>query len=169
MPNKYFNDVIYIIMLILFLFIVLYFIYHGKDLNKLIYYDNTLDNRNHFKDLISISKKNASNKLKEKFTIDENLIIENDAINYNKQLDDYLQILDNTYYGENGLLNKIENQVKNANLNRIEEREKIINLLTNIYMSLYIDNIHKKQHEMYKTYLKYNDPKKNKYYSAYFK
>ena len=147
--------------------------------------DNSLDNKIILLELIVIAKHNAQNiiqnklqpatlldkqprlKLQEKFTVDERLLQENDAINYYNSLNAIQSWLDNSYNGEYGILSQISSDLQTASTIRNTDKQAILQLLTNVYVVSYINATNKQNAEAYKVFSKYNDPTKNKYYSQY--
>ena len=65
------------------------------------------------------------------------------------------------------LFNKIQEKLNDYNTNRTQNKAEILDLLTNVYVINYIYKLNKDNAEVYKVYLKYNDPKKNMYYKPY--
>jgi hypothetical protein len=93
-----------------------------------------------------------------------NLIDRSSYYVYNSNLDNLQTWLDKN---TSELLNKIKIELDKYNENREENKDKILILLTNIYVLNYIYKLNKDNAEVYKVYLKYNDPKKNMYYKPY--
>jgi hypothetical protein len=93
-----------------------------------------------------------------------NLIDRSSYYVYNSNLDNLQTWLDKNI---SELLNKIKIELDKYNENREENKDKILILLTNIYVLNYIYKLNKDNAEVYKVYLKYNDPKKNMYYKPY--
>lgn len=177
------NDTLFIILVVLVIFCVLFYVYKNGDISKLIYYDNNMhmDNKNNKPvntiAIINEARNNAlerirntNNTNKEKFiVVDEDQILEPKAGEYNSQLDNLANWLDNSYYGENGLLAKLKYELTQADIYRNEKRADLMELLTNIYILAYLENLKKTNAETYKMYLKYRNPVNNKYYSQYLR
>ena len=66
-----------------------------------------------------------------------------------------------------GDLQNIKNTIDEVKKTRLEAKEKILNLLTNIYMIRYIDFIKQGNAVSYQQYLAYQNPNTNKYYKQY--
>ena len=92
------------------------------------------------------------------------LVNQDTYFKYGSQLDNLQSWLDTN---TSELLNKIKIELDKYNENREENKDKILSLLTNIYVLNYIYKLNKDNAEVYKVYLKYNDPKKNMYYKPY--
>jgi len=183
MPNIiHINDTLFIILVILIIFCVLFYIYHGGNLSQLIYYDNRTDITKHLISVNTTAKSNAretikkiendltnsGSKSKENFAIiDERRLLIKNANKYDIQLNNLSTWVDTSYYGENGLLNNLKYQLTLADNYRTEKREELIKLLTNIYVLAYLDSMYKNNAEVYKMYLKYRNPVENKYYQQY--
>lgn len=186
------NDTLFIILVVLVIFSVLFYIYKDGDISKLIYYDNNMDmdnknskdNKNNKNNkpvntiaIINEARNNAlerirntNNTNKEKFiAVDQDQILDPTAQEYNNRLDNLALWLDNSYYGENGLLAKLKYELTQADIYRNEKRADLMELLTNIYILAYLENLKKTNAETYKMYLKYRNPVNNKYYSQYLR
>jgi hypothetical protein len=118
-------------------------------------------------ELMETARQNATKILKEKFAVDNRLILQNDAENYYNNLNAMQSWLDDTYNGEYGILAKIKAQLQTTAETRDINKKSILTLLTNIYIINYINFINKQNAESYKMFLKYEDPKNNKYYNQY--
>lgn len=169
------QDTISIIILLVLIFIILYLSYSCPcnkendftEDDKLYALDNMLDIMNQAKTdakvkINEMGMNNTSN-IKEKFSAltqaEADSIIQNlNSINY---------WIRNNYMGTNGIKILIQNMIKNANNARDTSKETLLKLLTNIYVIEYIDSINHQNAESYKVFLKYNNPKNNKYYSQY--
>ncbi len=68
---------------------------------------------------------------------------------------------------ENTDMSNIQQTMALIKSQRIANKAKIVDLLTNIYVLANIDNINKSNAASYKEYLKFSDPKYNKYYNQY--
>jgi hypothetical protein len=166
------NYTLLIILVILLIFCVSFYLYNGTNVSNIVKYDNfnnIVDNNTLLLELMNIAKINANKVLKEKFNVNTNLLLNDDAINYNNNVNAMQSWVDNSYNGEYGIANQILSQVKTANNLRNLNKQQLINLLTNIYIIGYINHINKQNAESYKMYLKYNNPNKNKYYTQYMK
>jgi hypothetical protein len=150
----------------------MYIYYNGLDFSKIIYDDMVMDNKIKTLEMFNEAIRKANIKIrKEKFTsqLDQRQITQPDAINYYSQLENIQSWLNNNYYGENGILENIKYKLSVVNDIREKEKEEIINLLSNIYVIAYIDQINKANAESYKTYLKYGDIRNNPYYNQYLR
>jgi len=167
--------------------------YNGFNMNKIVNYDNFNDNFNNSIDnkiilleLMETAKQNAQEKIqkmhakmnakinainntKEKFFVDNRLLQENDAINYYNSLNGIQSWLDNSYYGDNGILAQISSELQTASTIHQQDKQAILDLLTNIYIIAYINSTNRHNAEAYKVFLKYNKPENNKYYNQYMK
>jgi hypothetical protein len=136
--------------------------------------DSEIDKNAYLLELISKAKDNAKeniNKNKEKFisAVNQNLLLDSDAQNYFISLNNIDNWIQNDYNGPNGIKEYIKGLVKNAANERIENKQLILDTLTNMYIISYLDSINHQNAEAYKVYLKYNNPKNNKYYMQYLK
>jgi hypothetical protein len=169
------QDTISIIILLVLIFIILYLSYscpYNKENDftedyKLYALDNMLDIMNQSKkdakDKINKMGINNNNNIKEKFKAltqeEADAIIQNiNSVNY---------WIRNNYMGTNGIKVIIQSMIKNANNTKDANKETLLKLLTNIYVIEYIDSINRQNAESYKVFLKYSNPKNNKYYSQY--
>lgn len=163
------NYTLLIILVILVIFCVSFYVYNGVNVSNIIKYDNfnnVVDSNTMLLELMNVAKENATKKLKEKFNINTELLLEADANNYYKSINETQSWLDNSY---NGDIAKISSYLKTTKDLRNSNKEELLNLLTNIYIINYINYINKQNSESYKMYLKYNNPNKNKYYKQYMK
>ena len=191
------NNTLLIILLILVIFCICFYIYNGfnmKNIGKnIVNYDNfynTIDNKIVLLELMEKAKDNAqstiskmdtiinakmnekmsaANNTKEKFLVDDRLLLENDAINYYNSITAVQSWLDNSYNGPYGILAQISSDMQTASNIRQQDKKAILDLLTNIYIVAYINSNNRKNAEAYKVYSKYSNPKNNKYYSQYMK
>jgi hypothetical protein len=146
--------------------------------------DNNMDNNNNIDnkivllELMEKAKQNAEAKInkmngiintKEKFLVDDRLLQKNDAINYYNSLNAIQSWLDNSYNGSNGILEQISSELQTASTIRQENKQAILDLLTNIYIVAYINSTNRHNAEAYKVFLKYSKPENNKYYTQYMK
>jgi len=141
-----------------------------SNISNIIYherFDNIVDNKALMLELMATAKENAEKILKEKFAVDNRLILQNDAEQYYNNINAMQYWLDNTYSGEYGILAKMQAELKIASETRNINKQAILELLTNIYVINYINFINKQNAESYKMFLKYEDPKNNKYYNQY--
>jgi hypothetical protein len=166
------NYTLLIILIILVIFCVSFYVYNGVNVSNIIKYDNfnnIVDSNTMLLELMNVAKTNATKKLKEKFNINTELLLEDDANNYYKSINEMQSWLDNSYNGEYGDIAKISSYLKTTKDLRNSNKEKLLELLTTVYYISYINNMNKQNAESYKMYLKYNNPKKNKYYKQYMK
>jgi len=191
------NNTLLIIFLILVIFCICFYTYNGfnmKNIGKnIVYYDNfdnTIDNKIVLLELMEKAKDNAqstiskmdtlinakmnakmsvTNNTKEKFLVDDKLLLENDAINYYNNLNAVQSWIDNSYNGDYGILAQISSDMQTASDIRQQDKKAILDLLTNIYIIAYINSTNRQNAEAYKVFLKYDNPKNNKYYSQYMK
>ena len=166
------NYTLLIILVILVIFCVSFYIYNGLNVSNIVKYDNfnnVVDNNTILLELMKTAKDNATKQIKEKFNINTELLLEDDANNYYNNLGATQSFLDNSYYGEDGVVATILSDLKKTNDLRNLDKEELLKLLTNVYYISYINNMNKKNAESYKMYLKYNNPNKNKYYKQYMK
>ena len=141
-----------------------------SNISNIIYnehFDNIVDNKALMLELMATAKENAAKILKEKFAVDNRLILQNDAVKYYNNLNAMQFWLDDTYNGEYGIMAKIKAELKIASEKRNIDKQAILELLTTIYVINYINFINKQNAESYKMFLKYEDPKNNKYYNQY--
>lgn len=66
-----------------------------------------------------------------------------------------------------GDLQNIKNTIDELKKTRLEAKDKILNMLTNIYIIRYIDFIKQGNAVSYQQYLAYQNPNTNKYYKQY--
>lgn len=191
------NNTLLIILLILVIFCICFYTYNGFNMTNIgkniVYYDNfdnTIDNKIILLELMEKAKDNAQSTIskmdtiinanmsakmsaakntKEKFVVDNRLLLENDAINYYNNLNAIQSWLDNSYNGPYGILAQISSDMQTASNIRQQDKKAILDLLTNIYIIAYINSNNRKNAEAYKVYSKYSNPKNNKYYSQYMK
>ena len=177
------NNTLLIILLILVIFCVCFYIYNGfnmKNIDNKIdnNIDNKIDNKIVLLELMKKAKQNAEEKIKkmnkinntkEKFLVDDRLLQKNDAINYYNSLNAIQSWLDNSYNGSNGILEQISSELQTASTIRQQDKQAILDLLTNIYIVAYINSTNRHNAEAYKVFLKYSKPENNKYYTQYMK
>ena len=167
------NNILLVILVILVIFCICFYIYTDmniSNISNIIYherFDNIVDNKALMLELMATAKENAEKILKEKFAVDNRLILQNDAEQYYNNINAMQYWLDNTYSGEYGILAKMQAELKIASETRNINKQAILELLTNIYVINYINFINKQNAESYKMFLKYEDPKNNKYYNQY--
>lgn len=164
------NNILLVILVILVIFCIGVYIYTDTNISNFIYHErfnNIVDNKSLMLELMATAKENAEKILKEKFAVDNRLILQNDAEKYYNNLNAMQSWLDNTYNGEYGILAKIKAELQTASETRNIDKKSILILLTNIYVINYINFINKQNAESYKIFLKYEDPKNNKYYNQY--
>ena len=162
-----------ILAVIIIIFIIYSYIYGGSNI---IFNtnDSDLDNKTTTLELINQAKNNATQKihqlqLKEKFIVpvDQRIIT-------NKQAEDYLISLNsidnwiNTQY-KGSIKDYMATLVNQASADRINNKELVLDTLTNVYIISYIDTINQHNAEAYKVYAKYHNPNTNKYYTQYLK
>jgi hypothetical protein len=97
-------------------------------------------------------------------TTKPNLVDQDTYYRYGDKLDNTQDWLNNRTAE---LFKKIQEKLNDYNTNRTNNKAEIIDLLTNIYVINYIYKFNKDNAEVYKVYMKYNDPKKNMYYKSY--
>jgi len=166
-----------IIIVIIFLLLGYYYKNNYKNLydssnNKIIgnvnNFDNIVELNSEMLELIALANQNAKKIIqKENFLVDERLIKESDANNYLYSLNNIQLWLNNTMYGNNGILAKIKVNLNKANNIRVEEKQKILELLTNIFIIQYINYINKHNAQSYNIYSKYKNPESNKFLKQY--
>jgi hypothetical protein len=164
------NNMLLVILVILVIFCIGVYLYTDTNISNIIYherFDNIVDNKTLMLELMETARQNATKILKEKFAVDNRLILQNDAENYYNNLNAMQSWLDDTYNGEYGILAKIKAQLQTTAETRDINKKSILTLLTNIYIINYINFINKQNAESYKMFLKYEDPKNNKYYNQY--
>jgi hypothetical protein len=164
------NNMLLVILVILVIFCIGVYLYTDTNISNIIYherFDNIVDNKALMLELMETARQNATKILKEKFAVDNRLILQNDAENYYNNLNAMQSWLDDTYNGEYGILAKIKAQLQTTAETRDINKKSILTLLTNIYIINYINFINKQNAESYKMFLKYEDPKNNKYYNQY--
>ena len=109
--------------------------------------------------LFTMIEQNTKKKLKENFTIDTSTLQ-----NYNANLG-VLQTYLATYQSTD--LKNIQNIMKTVNDKALVGKQQILDLLTNIYMMRYLENINQINATTYKEFLKYEYPEQNKFYKQY--
>ena len=166
------------IFIILVIFCFMYkFIYHNQSINFVL--DNTdNDNYIHIHKMndyvndsdINISINNQIDKLfnyiekNRKPNIKENFLLDNNDINtYTNNLITLKTHL-NTYQAKD--IENIKKTIKTIVDQRNLNKQQILDLLTNIYMIRYIERMNQINAISYKQYLKYINPKDNKFYNA---
>ena len=110
--------------------------------------------------ILSGTIKETKKKMQENF---EDLSVE--EIRANLDTLDNLEI--NLTDFQNNDIVKIINTMALIQAQRIEDKDKIVDLLTNIYVLASIDNINKGNAASYKEYMKYKDLDNNIYYNQY--
>ena len=166
------NYTLLIILVILLIFCISFYLYNGTNVSNIIKYDNfnnIVDNDTFLLELMNTAKIIATKTIKEKFNMNTNLILEDNAKYYSNNLNAVQSWIDNSYNGEEGTIAKILSIVKNANNLRNLNKQDLLDLITNIYIISYINSINKQNAESYKMYLKYKDHMTNKYYRQYMK
>jgi hypothetical protein len=166
------SNILLVILVILIIFCVGTYLYSGGNISTILEYDrfdNVIDRNKYLLDLMAIAKQQAKKIIREKFAIDQNQILQNDAQNYNDSLNTLQVWLDENYNGDYGIMAKIKAEIQNTSEIREMDKQALLNLLTNIYIINYVNYINKQNAESYKMFLKYNDIKKNKYYNQYQK
>ena len=68
---------------------------------------------------------------------------------------------------ENENLEKIKTTIDNVKNQRFDNKQKILDVLTNIYILRYLEIINKGNAASYKEFIKYQNPKENTYYKQY--
>jgi len=127
------------------------FIYNDKELK----FDNTFNN--------TIKNKTKKVSTFEKFN--DNIVISGEAAN---NYINNLTSLKNEI--ENIDTNQIQNIIKNINSikdTKDEKNDYILKQINTIYWKRYLENINQTNASVFNEYLKYSEPKKNKYYQQY--
>ena len=101
--------------------------------------------------------------------IDERLISQNQSAKYILNLRSLTSWLDNQYIGPNGVVNKIKQNLYEAQDITKINKSVLLNFLTNAYVVNYLNMNNKMNAESYKVLLKYKEPSNNKYYKQYTK
>ena len=101
--------------------------------------------------------------------IDERLISQNQSAKYILNLRSLTSWLDNQYIGPNGVVNKIKQNLYEAQDITKINKYVLLNFLTNAYVVNYLNMNNKMNAESYKVLLKYKEPSNNKYYKQYTK
>ena len=177
MVNLYhINNTLLILLVILLIFCILYLFYNGHDFSKLIYYDSSIDDRQLVMEIITSAKNNAIQQIKEmghnelknkeRFLVDNRQLLQNNAINYNDSLDNINEWIKNINE-PNGMLAQIKKQLLIGSRLRQEEKENILQNITDIYILAYLEQINKANKVSYKVFDKYKTPSENKYYKQY--
>jgi len=109
--------------------------------------------------LFTMIEQNTKQKLKENFTIDTSTLQ-----NYNANLG-VLQTYLATYQSSD--LQNIKKIMKTVNDTALVGKQQILDLLTNIYMMRYLENINQINATTYKEFLKYESPSQNKFYKQW--
>lgn len=104
----------------------------------------------------------SKNKMKENF--DASIMSEEEAQALLKQLIETIAFLDNINTVE---LPIILEKINEINQQRIANKQEILKTLTSIYIYRYIQTINEGNAAANKEYLKYQNPKENKYYKQY--
>ncbi len=149
--------------------------------HALMYNESDLeDNKNqHFNDKINTIIELKDREIKKNIKLLSNIVNETK----NKLQENFANIPDNELQANLDTLKLLESNIidfENIDMNNIQKtmaviksqrlanKKKIIDILTNIYVLATIDNINKGNASAYKEYLKYQDPyKNNKYYRQY--
>ena len=171
LSNPYFNPLITLLLTLLIILIMFCIMSKFVYKSQHIQFDYENDYENHVKNdsdykikqnILSINKIIADNKKK------------NQEHFFNITVDDVQQNIDNLnllsqYIDklESGDLQTIKNTIDEVKKTRLDSKEKILNMLTNIYMIRYIDNINQNNAVSYQQYLAYQNPNTNKYYKQY--
>ncbi len=121
----------------------------------------------HIKNSIKHNRNNIQNKnLTERFNPLIDTLTEEEAAQYVIQINFLSDWLKNNS-NDKGLSADINQLVKQANDQRLTDRNLLINILSNMYALSYIDMLNRQNAEAYKVYSKYKDPRNNKYYTQY--
>jgi len=192
MVNLYhINNTLLILLVILVIFCILYLFYNGQDFSKLIYYNSSIDDKQLIMEIMTIAKNNAIQQIKEiqlntlknnksinnqsinnqvknkeRFDNQQSQLLQNNAIKYNYSLNNIYEWV-KSINEPNGMLNQIKQNLLIASKLRQEEKEKIIQNITNIYILEFLEQINKTNAVSYKVYDKYKNPTENKYYKQY--
>jgi len=152
MLKDHINMMLVYIFIIVLLFCIMYvFIYNDKELK----FDNTFNN--------TIKNKTKKVSTFEKFN--DNIVISGEAAN---NYINNLTSLKNEI--ENIDTNQIQNIIKNINSikdTKDEKNDYILKQINTIYWKRYLENINQTNASVFNEYLKYSEPKKNKYYQQY--
>ena len=112
--------------------------------------------------ILSINKILADNRQKNQESFGD--ITVNDVQSNIEKLDLITQYMNDL---ESGDLQAVRDTIDQVKQLRLYSKEKILNLLTNIYMIRYIDFIKQGNAVSYQQYLAYQNPNTNKYYKQY--
>ena len=136
---------LYLFIIVLLFFIMYFFIYNDKEIT----FDNTI--------------KTKPVKTFEKFN--------NDKIITGEQANNYINRLNELNVGIQDINeNKIQKIINNINSIKDTKDEKnnyILEQINTIYWKRYLENINQTNASVFNEYLKYSEPKKNKYYQQY--
>jgi hypothetical protein len=168
---------IIIVIFIIFCFMKV-FIYKSQSLMFDSNSDNDNDNDNNNNDNNNINPETIKYNIKYNI-ISLNKIIEDSKIYINEKFVNVTEdeitanltilntLLNNLNTFETVELVNISSTIEEVGRQRIINKEKILNLLTNIYMLRYLEIINKTNAVSYKEYLKYQNPKSNMFYKQY--
>lgn len=163
--------ILFIIMIVLILFIAMYYKYNissniSSNISKLQFTNiDSITDQTQILELLEEAKKMAKEKFSKSFSKEKFELI--NQATYNNYMNELSNIQNWLATNSNTVLADIKAKLDTLNEDRQKNKDKILTLLTNIYMLNYISKINKDNAEVYKVYLKYNDPKKNIYYRPY--
>jgi len=156
------DNMILILIVVLIIFYILYkFVYNPK----LIVFDNDMEMDMEMKmDMNYLLLDNNKKMLIKKLETFGDDIYDEDGINNLEDIVGY-----NAYINSNlnPIISNINNTMDTVKTQRQTNKNNILNILSNIYLKRYIEIMNKQNAESYKMFLKYQEPKTNKYYQAY--
>ena len=122
--------------------------------------------------LLSEIIKDTKHKIQENFTNAKDIVKIQDfndvpVDDLQKNLDMLFDLDSNIIDFENIDMANIQKTMTLIKSKRLENKDEIVKLLSNIYILEFINNINKDNISSYNEYTKYQDPKKNKYYGQY--
>jgi hypothetical protein len=171
LSNPYFNPLVTLLLTLLIILIIFCvmskFLYKSQHIqfdyeNE---YKNEYENNSDYKIkqyILIINQILDDNKKKNQESF-ENITLDDAQINIDN-LDLISRYIDNI---ESGDLQNIKTTIDEVKKIRLDAKDKILNMLTNIYMIRYIDSIKQGNAVSYQQYLAYNNPNTNKYYKQY--
>ena len=165
LSNPYFNPLVTLLLTLLIILIM--FCIMSKFLYKSqhIQFDYENENDSNYKikqNILSINKILDDNRKKNQERFGD--ITVDDVQSNIEKLDLITQYMNDL---ESGDLQAVRDTIDKVKQLRLYSKEKILNLLTNIYMIRYIDFIKQGNAVSYQQYLAYQNPNTNKYYKQY--
>lgn len=165
LSNPYFNPLVTLLLIIIIILIM--FCIMSKFLYKSqhIQFDYENENDSNYKikqNILSINKILDDNRKKNQERFGD--ITVDDVQSNIEKLDLITQYMNDL---ESGDLQAVRDTIDKVKQLRLYSKEKILNLLTNIYMIRYIDFIKQGNAVSYQQYLAYQNPNTNKYYKQY--